>query len=54
MLKKTLKSGESVRIGDDIVITASVRNNRVVLGIEAPRLSHPVVMIPAPEPQDTD
>lgn len=54
MLQKTLKSGEGIRIGDDIVITAEVRNRRVVLRIDAPRSSFPVVTIPAPEAQDTE
>ena len=38
MLVLTRKAGETIRIGEDIVITInSVRGGKVLLGIEAPR-----------------
>ncbi|NOZ24533.1 MAG: carbon storage regulator CsrA [Nitrospirae bacterium] len=38
MLVLTRKSGESIRIGDDIIIRiVEVKGNQVRLGIEAPR-----------------
>jgi len=38
MLVLTRKSGESIRIGDDIIIrVVEVKGNQVRLGIEAPR-----------------
>jgi carbon storage regulator len=41
MLTLTRKSGEQIRIGDDILITVrEVRGNQVRLGIEAPRSVH--------------
>lgn len=37
MTSVTLKDGESVRVGDDVVITFLARKgNRVKLGVEAP------------------
>lgn len=41
MLTLTRKSGEQIRIGDDILITVrEVRGHQVRLGIEAPRSVH--------------
>ncbi|NMB74010.1 MAG: carbon storage regulator CsrA [Myxococcales bacterium] len=41
MLTLTRRSGEQIRIGDDILITVrEVRGNQVRLGIEAPRSVH--------------
>ncbi len=37
MLVLTRKSGEAIRIGDDVrVVVVSVRDNQIKLGIEAP------------------
>jgi len=42
MLVLTRKSGEAIRIGDDIrIVVVSVKDNHIKLGIEAP-LSNPV------------
>jgi len=41
MLTLTRKSGEQIRIGDDIIITVrAISGNQVRLGIEAPRSVH--------------
>ena len=42
MLVLTRKSGEAIRIGDDVrIVIVSIKDNHIKLGIEAP-LSNPV------------